>query len=200
MTNINILEKYYEKYGSLVMETTLMYLKYFFEKHEDLFSLRDKIPENYKLNSIRNILLFAELGKLLEKIPLEYNVQWEDKKFGRYMKHISEEIMTHLEKFSVENFENAINDDMHIGLNMNEIISFDKFEIHQRLFVQFLAFDEELFHNEQLENEDIPEEIEENEEIEKPLMIGIDDFGWNITIIDTDKNEILFSTSKYLSK
>jgi hypothetical protein len=64
-----------------------------------------------------------------------------------------------------------------------------------------IIFDvQELFHNEQLENEDIPEEIEENEEIEKPLMIGIDDFGWNITIIDTDKNEILFSTSKYLSK
>ena len=130
MTDSTILRDYYKKYGQLVMETTLMYLKYFFEMHEDLFSLRDKIPENYELNSIRNILLFAELGKLLEKIPLKHNVHWEDKKFGRYMKYISEEIMKHLNQFSDEDFENAINDDTHIGLNMNEIISFDKFEIH----------------------------------------------------------------------
>ena len=46
------------------------------------------------------------------------------------MKYISEEIMKHLNQFSDEDFENAINDDTHIGLNMNEIISFDKFEIH----------------------------------------------------------------------
>jgi len=130
MTDSTILRDYYKKYGQLVMETTLMYLKYFFEMHEDLFSLQDKIPEDHKLNSIQYILLFAELGKLLEKIPLEYNVQWEDKKFGRYMKYISEEIMKHLNQFSDEDFENAINDDTHIGLNMNEIISFDKFEIH----------------------------------------------------------------------
>jgi len=132
MTDSTILRKYYKKYGKYVMETTLMYLKYFFEMHEELFplSLRDNIPEDHKINSIQYILLFAELGKLLEKIPLEYNVQWEDKKFGRYMKYISEEIMKHLNQFSDEDFENAINDDTHIGLNMNEIISFDKFEIH----------------------------------------------------------------------
>jgi|APSaa5957512493_1039668.scaffolds.fasta_scaffold185517_1 hypothetical protein len=131
MTNIDILRKYYKKYGKYVMESTLMFLKHFFEMNKELFphSFRGEIPENY-INSIRNILLFAELGKLLEKIPLSHNVQWEDKKFGRYMKYVSEEIMIHLNQFSDEDFKNAINNGTHIGLNMNEIISFDKFEIH----------------------------------------------------------------------
>ena len=39
----------------------------------------------------------------------------------------------------------------------------------------------------------IPEE-------EEALVFIIDDFKWDITIIDTDKNETLFSTSEYLSK
>lgn len=132
MIYTTILRDYYIKYGQLVMESTLMYLKYFFEKHEDLFSIsfRDKIPENYELNSIPNILLFSELGKLLEEIPLSYKVQWDDKKFGRYMKYVSEKIMIHLNQFSDEDFDNAINDDKHLGLDMNEIISFDNFEIH----------------------------------------------------------------------
>ena len=132
--SLTILENYYEKYGKYVMESILMFLKYFFEMHQDLFSIsfRDEIQDNnYELNSIPNILLFAYLGKLLEKIPLSYKVQWEDKKFGRYMKYVSEKIMMHLNQFSDEDFENAINDNTDMILNMNElIVSFDNFEIH----------------------------------------------------------------------
>ena len=43
--------------------------------------------------------------------------------------------------------------------------------------------------------DEIPEETEEK--TEKPLIIGIDDFGWNITIIDEDENTLFSHQSIY---